>query len=138
MTTIPDVSSAGCPSILFSFLDVNTASTPDATIFSYVPGTLTLSISSSDFADVGLFNLKLIANFDGYSNTGELDFTVTLHDACSSTTLTVASSIISSVNLSYNIGYTMHSETLDNTLGVKVTSSPDVSSFGCPNIVFQV
>ena len=103
VTTTPDVSSAGCPSIFFSFLDVNTATTPDTTIFSYVPSTLSLSTSSSDFAGAGLFNLKLIANFDEYSNTGELDFTVTLHD-CRPVSVISSVSTPTIADIEYTIG----------------------------------
>ena len=44
--------------------------------------TWTFETESFDLTKAGVYQLKIIANFDGYSNTAELDFDMTLVDTC--------------------------------------------------------
>ena len=95
VTSLPDVSAAGCPAILFSFEDTNTGGAIDQALFTYDPIAESFETSSNDFLDAGTHQLRLITNFNGYTNTAFLDFTVTLNDPCSAATLTIDSSILS-------------------------------------------
>ena len=76
--------------------------------------------------------MKLIANYQGYSNTAESTFQVTLTDQCASSVLSIDASILSSLNINYNIGEGSQSIQLLNSL---VTASPPPMKT-CPDIVF--
>ena len=94
----------------------------------------TLTISSSDPTDASTYSRYILAMYDGYTNSARLDFTVTLIDTCAATTLTIASDILTSTAISYEIGAPAHVETLNLS---KVTASP-TPVLPCPGIVFEV
>ena len=91
------------------------------------------SIYSNNPAKANTYPLRLIASLDGFSNTASLDFQVILVDLCSIATLSIQSSIVSSLTITYNIGDPAHVETLDDS---KVIATPAI--INCPNIVFTI
>ena len=96
-------------------------------------------VYSTDLAMAATYPLIIIAHYDGYNliHKTTLDFDVTLIDPCSTATLSIDSTILSSTSISYDIGYPMITETLDDTLGNKVTASPSITGVTCPPIVFS-
>ena len=70
--------------------------------------TWTFETESFDLTKAGVYQLKIIANFNGYTNTAELDFEIILVDMCASTTLTIIGSIISTSAITYTITDPIH------------------------------
>ena len=105
MTSNPDVSGSGCPAIEFTLEDQLGAAI-DPAVFTFNAGTLTTY--SADFLKTGSYNLRLTANFIGYTNTATLDFDIVLVDMCDSTTLTISDSILSTSAITYTITDPIH------------------------------
>ena len=112
----------------------------DLTVFDYDDVTQIFKTESSDPSKANTYLYKIIANYDGYTNTDTLDFTVIVtEDPCATTSLSIDSAMFLQFPLiTYNIKDAAHVETFDNTLGNYVTSIPDVSGSGCPVIVFEL
>ena len=79
------------------------------------------SILSSDPQEASTYDLRLIANLIGYSNTDFLDFEVTLVDTCGTAVLTLDPTILSQTSMTYTIGEPAYEEQLDDS---KVIASP--------------
>ena len=85
-----------CPTIVFSFEDRNTNGAIDAPIFTYDPSSLIFRTASSDITDANTYQMRLIANYDGLTNTEPLDFDVVLFDACTTSTIIVNPGVLQS------------------------------------------
>ena len=81
VTASPDVSSFGCPNIVFQ-VQTQAGGAIDAAVFTFDAVARTIETESFDLAKADNYPLKLIANIDGYSNTAELDFDMTLVNLC--------------------------------------------------------
>ena len=95
-----------CPAIDLDVLNSD-GSTLDSSVFTYTSGTSTFTIDCSNTAKLGVYYLKVKAKYTGasYTNISELPFTVTVDDPCASDVLVIDPTILSSLSLSYNIGY---------------------------------
>ena len=130
VTASPTVT--GCPALEYSFTD-QTGGVIDAAIFTYDSGPpKEFKIYSTDLAKSATYPLRMITNFIGYTNIAILDFQVTLIDTCETTTLTIANSMLSSLDITYDIGHAQLTETLDD---LKVTASS--SATGCPALDYS-
>ena len=77
--------------------------------------------------------MRLIANYQGYTNTAEHNFQATLVDPCAAVSLTIDPSISNLLNINYNIGEGPLSIQFQNSL---VTASPPLTT--CPDIIFSI
>ena len=67
-----------CPNLIFSF-ETQNGNAIDTNVFSYTSlPTKEFSIHSTDVGRSGIYPLRLIANYDGYTNAATLDFQVTV------------------------------------------------------------
>ena len=63
----------GCPSLEYYFENLN-GSSIDASIFTFTPVTLEFKTETSDLTKNGIYELRLISNFQGYLNLATLNF----------------------------------------------------------------
>ena len=77
--------------------------------------------------------LRITVKFAGYDNASTLDFTVNAADSCATTTLTIDSSILNSLNYNYEIRSGPHNVPLTTNL---ITASPTPYT-NCPTVVFS-
>ena len=91
-----------------------------------------MSTYSGDTTKVAPYTLKVTAQYTGaYTNIAEQAFTVIIVDTCTTATLSIDPSILSTLTITYNISYTTHIEILD----VSLVSS--TGSSNCPSYVFS-
>ena len=76
--------------------------------------------------------MRLIANYQGHTNTAEHTFQATLVDPCAAVTFAIDPSISSLLNINYDIGEGPQSIQLQNSL---VSASPPLKT--CPDITFS-
>ena len=81
--------------------------------------------------------MNVVVTMPAYT-TASSAFSIVIQDICAATYLTVDPSILSSLDIIYQVGYPTHSETLSNTLNDKVFSYPDITGHGCPAIAFEI
>ena len=85
--------------------------TIEASVFTFDPLARTLETESFDLARAGFYPLKLKANLDGYSNTAELDFGMTLVNLCLVGTFTFTPTEFTATTYSiYTPSVTLHTD----------------------------
>ena len=92
-----------------------------------------LLISCTMFGKADTYQLRFLAENDGYDNQVSIDFTVTLIDPCEFSVLTIDPTILSSIDIQYKIGYEADVQLLELA---KVTSNETIAA--CPDVILEI